>query len=81
MRRKALALFLASGLTLSYVERGDTSHPAVLLLFPAPMPDDKPKLEDKGNGHWVVSAKEMAVVNGQKVPLGIALAVAGHAPD
>ena len=58
-----------------------TSHPAVLLLFPNPMPEDKPKLEDKGNGHWVISSKETAVVGGQKAPLGISLTLVGHAPD
>lgn len=58
-----------------------TSHPAVLLLFPNAKPEEQPKLQDKGNNHWVLDAKETAVVNGQKVPLGIGLVVIGHAAD
>ncbi len=58
-----------------------TSHPAVLLLFPNPKPEEQPKIQDKGNGHWVLDAKTAAVVNGQKTPLGIGLAVIGHAAD
>jgi hypothetical protein len=58
-----------------------TSHPAVLLLFPNSKPADTPKLENKGNETWVLDAKETAMVNGQKVPLGIGLAVIGHAAE
>jgi hypothetical protein len=58
-----------------------TSHPGVFLLFPNPKPQDKPELLDKGNGHWVLFAKEEADAGGKKAPLGIALVVVGHAAE
>jgi hypothetical protein len=50
-------------------------------LFPNPKPADMPKLEAKENEQFMLNDKETAVVNGQKVPLGIGLIVVGHTAE
>lgn len=54
------------------------NHPGVLLLFPNEKPEDMPKLEDKGMGHWVLAWKQDAAAGGSKASLGMALTVVGH---
>lgn len=58
-----------------------TSHPGVFMLFPNVKPEDSPKLQDKGNGHWVVTFKEDVTVDGQKAPIAICLTLIGHAAE
>lgn len=58
-----------------------TSHPGVFMLFPNPKPEDAPKAQDKGTGHWVLFAKGQAAVDGQKAPLGLGLVLIGRAAE
>lgn len=58
-----------------------TSHPSVFMLFPNLKPEDAPKLQDKGNNHWVLFAKAEAVVDGKKAPLGIGVTLIGQAAE
>ena len=53
------------------------SHPAVMLLYPNPKPEDAPKLVDKGKNVWVLSWKETADVNKQKGTLGLGIVLFG----
>jgi hypothetical protein len=53
----------------------------VFLLFPNAKPPDTPELVNKGNGHWVLSAKQETTLNGQKLPIGISLTLIGHAAE
>ena len=53
------------------------SHPAVMLLFPNPKPEDAPKLVDKGAGNWALSWKAPAEVNKQKSSLGLGMILFG----
>jgi hypothetical protein len=57
-----------------------SSHPGVLLLFPAEKPEDTPKLVNKGEDTWVVSVREPVTVDGKKAEggLGVALTLIGH---
>lgn len=59
-------------------EKAGDEHPAVMLLFP-PAKDaaDKPKLLDKGKGHWVLFVKVPATAAGMTGTLGIGLTVVG----
>jgi hypothetical protein len=54
------------------------SHPAVFLLFPNPMPEDAPKLIDKGNGTWVLNIKQPVTAAGEKAAIGLGLTLIGH---
>lgn len=58
-----------------------TSHPGVFMLFPNPKPEEAPKFQDKGNGHWVLFVKEQAAIDGQKAPLGLGLVLVGQAAE
>jgi hypothetical protein len=58
-----------------------TSHPGVVLLFPNNKPEDAPKLQNKGDGHWVLFAKAEASADGKKAPLGVGIAMVGHAAE
>jgi hypothetical protein len=51
-----------------------SSHPAVLLLFPNPKPEDAPKLVDKGKDIWVLHCKETTQSKGT---LGFGLTLFG----
>jgi hypothetical protein len=55
-----------------------TSHPGIFLLFPTPKAEDTPKLEDKGDGHWVLTWKGDVKANGKKTYLGVGLTLFGH---
>jgi hypothetical protein len=54
-----------------------TAHPAVFLLFPGKGAEDKPKVVDKGDGHWAVLVKLGATAAGEKAALDIALVLVG----
>jgi hypothetical protein len=58
-----------------------TDHPAVLLLFPNNKPAAAPELASKGDGHYVLNAKEEVLVGDAKAPLGIGLTLVGHAAE
>jgi hypothetical protein len=55
-----------------------TAHPSVMLLFPNEKPEEKPKLEDKGNDIFVAAFKRPVNANGEKTSMGFALTVVGH---
>jgi hypothetical protein len=57
-----------------------SAHPGVFLLFPGTGAAATPKLVNKGEGTWVLLLKVDVVVDGQKVPTGIALTLAGVSP-
>jgi hypothetical protein len=74
---------LASGKELNKKSNkaSGTDHPAILLLYPNPKPEDAMQLSDKGGGVWVLNAREDVTKDGQKVPLGIGLTLVGHAME
>jgi hypothetical protein len=53
------------------------SHPAVMLLFPNPKPDDQPKLAAKSNNTEVLNVKLKVDANGTAASLGFGFTVAG----
>lgn len=53
-------------------------HPAVMLLFPNPMPADAPAIESKPNEVAVVSFKRPATAGGQKAAIGFSVVVVGQ---
>jgi hypothetical protein len=53
----------------------NTGHPAVFMLFPNPKPAAEPKLEAKGNDHWVLFARRDVSVKGKKADGGIGLGI------
>jgi hypothetical protein len=57
------------------------THPAVMLLYPNNKPADQPKVEDKGNGIWVLGVKRPVAAGDAKASLGFALTVAGHTSE
>lgn len=57
------------------------THPAVLLLFPNPKPDDAPKVTSKTNGIWVLTVKRPIVAGTEKTTLGFGLTVVGHTTE
>jgi hypothetical protein len=57
------------------------THPAVMLLFPNPQPEDAPKTADKGNGIWVLAVKRPLTIGSDKAALGFAFTVAGHTSE
>ncbi|GIW82195.1 MAG: hypothetical protein KatS3mg105_4002 [Gemmatales bacterium] len=59
----------------------NTSHPAIMMLFPNKTPEKEPKVVAKGLGHQVLYFQEEAVADGKKAPLGIGLTVVGHADE
>lgn len=65
---------------LSATSHGAT-HPAVLLLFPNPKPEDTPKVISKGKGIFVANLKRTLVAAGEKTTLGFGLTVAGHTTE
>jgi hypothetical protein len=65
---------------LSASSHGST-HPAVLLLFPNPKPEETPKLANKGSGIFVVNLKRPVSVDDQKTTLGFALVLVGHTTE
>jgi hypothetical protein len=56
------------------------SHPSMMLLFPQPQLDIKPKLADEGKGHWSLRSVLRIEADGKPGKLGIGLTVAGHSP-
>ncbi len=54
------------------------SHPAVMLLYPNPKPEDAPKLVSKGGGMWVLECKQTVAAGSGKAALGLAITLAGH---
>jgi len=54
------------------------THAGVLLLFPVEKRSPSPKLVNKGQGQWVVTAEEKASAAGNVGILGIALTLVGH---
>jgi hypothetical protein len=60
----------------------NTTHPAVLLLFPNPGTMDKAELAAKPNNTWVLNLKHaVATDNKASANLGIGLAIVGHAAE
>jgi hypothetical protein len=57
----------------------NTTHPAVLMLFPDPKPPEKPQLSAKSNNHWVLNTKAVVSSDGKKGALGIGLTLVGAA--
>jgi hypothetical protein len=57
-----------------------TSHPGVLLLFPAKDPGAAVKLANEPAGHWVLTFKQDLLIDGKKVPFYIGLALIGTSP-
>jgi hypothetical protein len=57
------------------------THPSVLLLFPNSKPQDEPKIENKGNGIWVVNVKRAVAAGNEKASLGFGFTVAGHTAE
>jgi hypothetical protein len=59
-------------------EKSAEDHPGVMLLFP-PGKDaaEKPKLLDKGKGHWVLYVKVPATAAGKMGAMGLGLTVVG----
>jgi hypothetical protein len=53
------------------------THPAVLLLFPNPKPEDKPQLVNKGSMIWVLNLKSDVAGGGEKGVLGVGLTLFG----
>jgi hypothetical protein len=56
---------------------GNSSHPAVLLLFPNEKPGERAKLVKMESTHWVLNAKENVKAGDQKTAVGIGLTVVG----
>jgi hypothetical protein len=55
-------------------------HPAVWLLFPGTGAGDKPKLVNKGRGHWVLYVQIPAKAGDKKGTLSIGLVLIGNSP-
>lgn len=53
------------------------SHPAVLLLYPNPKPEEAPKLVNKGSGIFVLNWKEDVNAGSQKAVLGMGMTMYG----
>lgn len=53
------------------------THPAVMLLFPNPKPEDEPKLAAKSNNTVVLNVKAKVDANGTPAALGFGFTVAG----
>jgi len=57
-----------------------TTHPIVLMLFPNPQPAAEAQIQDKGNGHQVLTTKQTLTIGGGKtMPLGFGLTIVGSA--
>lgn len=60
----------------------NTTHPAVLLLFPNQTPGDKVELSSKPNNTWVLNLKRpVATDNKGTATLGIGFAIVGHTAE
>jgi hypothetical protein len=57
------------------------SHPAVLLMFPGMGATEKPRLESKPGGHWVLFTILDAASDGRKAKLPFGLALIGTSPS
>jgi hypothetical protein len=54
-----------------------SSHPAVLLMYPNPKPENAPQLVNKGKGIWVLNWKSEAAAGSDKGTLGLGLVLFG----
>ena len=59
----------------------ETSHPAVLMLFPNNKPGKTPELADKGNNHWVLNVACPVESGGARATIGFGLTMEGEADD
>ncbi len=60
----------------------DTSHPAVMLLYPNPNPTDKAELTSKAKDTWILNLKKsVATANKGTATLGVGLAIVGHTAE
>jgi hypothetical protein len=60
----------------------NTAHPSVLLLFPGGKDAiEKPKLVNKGDGHWIIQWKQPVMVGDKKASINIGLTLIGASPQ
>jgi hypothetical protein len=59
----------------------DSTHPAVMLLFPNSKPADQPAVVSKGKGIFVLNAKRPVAAGGQKTSLGFGFTIAGQTSE